>query len=480
MAEHSLIANNILSQINNKLLGGVDNFTNKYSDLKEKNDSIRQSPLYSFYNRDAVKSAYAKYKNKASDYLRKKINRYNSKIQSHLDTQLGLEKTEPANYDTGNTLKSTLTAHLRNAANKYKDIAKSKSKDYFKRKLSEYNTRAEKHLDGLINKHLNNQPDEKINEEYKTLVGAGMSSLLKKHIKKIAAKASTKYKEKAKKYLKKKLSELGDKAKDHLTKTIDKHLSSNDINSGVEDASHNGGLLSYYMDGGRKKSKNKKRKSSKKKRKSSKKKRKSSKKQMKEDEEEEEADVEAEEAEGEAEEVEGEEEEESSGGYNMLGGTDTSTELNYSNQLSDEELQNLKKDYNEIINNIQSLDNSLKNLINSVNSSNQKESNYVFKDLIIKRRILMESIKDLEMKYNSIKSDKHERLDNAIGLIRKDKLIREAGKEKGLQFTMDDNVKQVFNTNMQLKGASDSLGDLTKLLQSKLHVQNGGSKKNVI
>jgi hypothetical protein len=145
--------------------------------------------------------------------------------------------------------------------------------------------------------------------------------------------------------------------------------------------------------------------------------------------------------------------------------TEESTEFLYSPQLSDQELILLKEDYNKIVNKIKKIDESLKDVIDNTTKNNHTESNLVFKDLLIKRRILIESIKDLEMKYNSI--NKNDRLDNAIDLIRKDRSIREDGDEKGLDFELDDLMKQVLMTNMELKGACDTLGDLIKLIFSK-------------
>ena len=159
----------------------------------------------------------------------------------------------------------------------------------------------------------------------------------------------------------------------------------------------------------------------------------------------------------------------------QAGGTEESTELNYSNELSKNQYDKLKIDYHDLIQSVNKIDRSITKLIGGTTSSNVNENNQKYKDMIIQRRILLEGIKDLEMKYNSIAGGDNERLDYAIELIRKDKQLRVGGSSKGLKFELDDATKNVFNTNMQLKGASDSLGDLKNILSSKLGNQNGGN-----
>jgi hypothetical protein len=102
------------------------------------------------------------------------------------------------------------------------------------------------------------------------------------------------------------------------------------------------------------------------------------------------------------------------------GGTSELDSPFYSPSLTEDELNLLKNDYMKIIRNIKKIDKSLQNIIKEVNDNNLSKYNKKFKDLIIRRRILMESVKDLEMKYNSVISDDG-RLDYAIDLIRKDK-----------------------------------------------------------
>jgi hypothetical protein len=148
--------------------------------------------------------------------------------------------------------------------------------------------------------------------------------------------------------------------------------------------------------------------------------------------------------------------------------SEISTEFNYSANLTPEELNMLEEDFKKIIKEINDIDKNINALIDSTNSSNLKHNNKTFYNLIIKRRILLESIKALEMKYNSIKRDIDDRLDNAIDLIRDDKLLRSNGEKKGLKFKLDDTIKEVFNLNLKLGSANDSLNDFIKLIDEKL------------
>jgi hypothetical protein len=91
-----------------------------------------------------------------------------------------------------------------------------------------------------------------------------------------------------------------------------------------------------------------------------------------------------------------------------------------------------------------------------------------FYNLIIKRRILLESIKSLEMKNNGIRRNENNRLDNAIALIGKDKSLRKQGQKYGLTFTLDDKIKEVFILNLKLNNVNDTLIDLLKLIDEKL------------
>jgi chromosome segregation ATPase len=153
--------------------------------------------------------------------------------------------------------------------------------------------------------------------------------------------------------------------------------------------------------------------------------------------------------------------------------SETSTEFDYGNgTLSDNELDNLKNDYNEIIKEINNIDDTINNLIDSTNSSNLKENNVTFHDLIINRRILLETVKALEMKYNGNKSGYE--LDNAIELIGKDKDLRKKGEKKGLEFELDNITKEVFNLNLKLSNANDTLIDLIKLLTEKINLHTDG------
>jgi len=153
--------------------------------------------------------------------------------------------------------------------------------------------------------------------------------------------------------------------------------------------------------------------------------------------------------------------------------SETSTEFDYGNgSLSDNELDNLKNDYNEIIKEINNIDDTINNLIDSTNSSNLKENNVTFHDSIINRRILLESVKALEMKYNGNKSGYE--LDNAIELIGKDKDLRKKGEKKGLEFELDNITKEVFNLNLKLSNANDTLIDLIKLLTEKINLHTDG------
>jgi hypothetical protein len=93
----------------------------------------------------------------------------------------------------------------------------------------------------------------------------------------------------------------------------------------------------------------------------------------------------------------------------------------------------LEEDFKNIIKEINDIDKNINALIDSTNSSNLKHNNKTFYNLIIKRRILLESIKALEMKYNSIKRDIDDRLDNAIDLIRDDKLFSRKGEKKRIK-----------------------------------------------
>jgi DNA repair exonuclease SbcCD ATPase subunit len=147
--------------------------------------------------------------------------------------------------------------------------------------------------------------------------------------------------------------------------------------------------------------------------------------------------------------------------------SEVSSEFKYGADLDEVDLKNLETDYNNIINEIKKIDTKIHELIESTNLDNKKE---IFHDLIIKRRILLESVKSLEMKYNSIKRDIDDRLDNAIDLIREDKLIRSNAEKKGLKFKTSETINEVFELNLKLGSANDTLNDLIKLLDEKLDI----------
>jgi len=151
---------------------------------------------------------------------------------------------------------------------------------------------------------------------------------------------------------------------------------------------------------------------------------------------------------------------------------DSEIESDFKNgaNLDKHQLEKLKEEYDQIVSEIKNIDDTIDNIIEKTNENNIKEHNIKFNDLIIRRRILLESIKSMEMKYNSIHRDIDNRLDNAIDLIREDKLKREMGGKKGLEFEISDIIKEVFELNLKLSSANDTLLDFIKLLDEKLDV----------
>jgi hypothetical protein len=155
------------------------------------------------------------------------------------------------------------------------------------------------------------------------------------------------------------------------------------------------------------------------------------------------------------------------------------SEFNNGANLDKNQLEKIKENYDQLVIDIKNIDNEIDNIIEKTNENNIKEHNITFNDLIIKRRILLESVKAIEMKYNSIHRDIDNRLDHAIDLIREDKLKRELGGKKGLDFEIDDIIKEVFELNLKLSSANDTLLDFIKLLDEKLdvHTLRGGFPK---
>jgi predicted nucleic acid-binding Zn-ribbon protein len=166
---------------------------------------------------------------------------------------------------------------------------------------------------------------------------------------------------------------------------------------------------------------------------------------------------------------------------NVMKGGDSKA-LKYSPDLSEDDMISLKMDHSDIKKNINLIDHKIKKLLRGgkkeLLSGGSKKMNKIknkFRELLIQRRILIDELVDLELKFNSI--EKKDVLEDSNQLYQLDKEFRNMADNLGMGFDLDDNTKKAFLNNRQLKLANDTLGDLSKSLNRKLNRQSGG--KNI-
>ena len=164
----------------------------------------------------------------------------------------------------------------------------------------------------------------------------------------------------------------------------------------------------------------------------------------------------------------------------MKGGN--SKALQYSPNLSADDMISLKIDHSDIKKNINLLDHKIKKLLKggkkeilSGGSKKIKKIKNKFRELLIQRRILIDELVDLELKFNSI--EKKDVLEDSNQLYQIDREFRNMADNLGMGFDLDENTKKAFMNNRQLKLANDTLGDLNKALNRILKKQFGG--KNI-
>jgi len=159
----------------------------------------------------------------------------------------------------------------------------------------------------------------------------------------------------------------------------------------------------------------------------------------------------------------------------LKGGLNSETISDYSNNLTEDEMVSLKMDHNEIITKIKNIDSVIKQLLKDAKSNtiSKNDGKDKFKDLLIKRRLLIDTLMNLELKYNSI--EQNQVLNDANEKYQMDSYFRSKAKKYGIGFELDDNMKGAFLMNRKLQIAHDTLGDFNKLLSKKLHKQSGGA-----
>jgi len=164
------------------------------------------------------------------------------------------------------------------------------------------------------------------------------------------------------------------------------------------------------------------------------------------------------------------------------GGNGGSNTLRYSPDLSANDMISLKIDHSDIKKNINLIDKKIKKLLKggkkellSGGSDKIDKIKIKFREYLIKRRILLDELVDLELKFNSV--EEKDVLEDSNTLYRLDHEFRNVADNLGVGFNLDENTKKAFLNNRQLKLANDTLGDLSKSLNRKLNKQLGG--KNI-
>jgi len=153
------------------------------------------------------------------------------------------------------------------------------------------------------------------------------------------------------------------------------------------------------------------------------------------------------------------------------------SELRYSPNLSSEELISLVHDHADLKKKVGGIDNNLlklltksKNKLNEIKGGSIDTIKSIFRDLLIQRRILMDELVNLELKYNSIENKNV--LEDSNELYQLDKEFRNMADNLGISFDLDELTKKSFLNNRQLTLAFDTLGDLIKSLNCRLNNQN--------